>query len=152
MKKSEKITIKGTVRLIFDSGKIYEYENLVTDAGLSLLFDWLSLQNVNGISYVAIGTGTTSPSKSDTQLENETFRKAILSYEKNPSQDCITFIAYITSSDYTGDISELGLFGGDATETANTGTLFSRVVITPVTKTNDEGFVVEWKLTFSRGA
>ena len=152
MKADEGIRIKGTVKLIFDSGKVYEFQNLVTDAGLSLLFDWLSLQSTSGINYVALGTGTTSPSRSDTQLENETFRKAVLSYDKRVSDDYITFIAYVTSSDYVGDISELGLFGGDATETSNTGTLFSRVVIPTVSKTSNEGFIIEWKLTFSRGA
>jgi len=85
------------------------------------------------IKELAIGTGTTSPSASDTKLETEIYR---VTYNESTRSGIGTRLSTFTlnGSEYAGHISELGVFAGHEAQTwsggigKDTGLLMSRVI------------------------
>ena len=147
----DKTIMKGHVKIVLkdeNTGKerVIEKDNLIVDSGANLLRDFLKGDSVSGLTHLAIGTGTTSPQAIDTQLENEVYRQAFT--DVAVENRTLRLTTFITSSAYSGEISELGLFGNGATDTAGSGTLFSRVVVSTFTKSDSEAMTVEWTLTF----
>lgn len=79
--------------------------------------------------YVAIGTGTTTPTSADTTLETEVVRNARQEYTENTSNVIIS--AYFTSGQANGsNITESGVL-----DAASSGTLLSRDTSTAISKT-----------------
>ena len=110
------------------------YVNVFRDAVLALLEGTGGANDID-INYVALGDGQTPHSATDTQLENEQFRRAVDS--KTIETDLIRSITNILSGEAnTFDIYEIGIFA-NGTAAANSGTLVSRIVFsTPVVKTS----------------
>lgn len=110
--------------------KTATYKNQIVSAGRTLLALGISEGFENGdgnelkITHCAIGTGDTAVSPNDTQLENEGFRKTITSPKGVGNKAVLT--TFFTHSEGNMVIKEVGMFIG-ATDTANSGTLFSRV-------------------------
>lgn len=89
-----------------------------TSLGLSI--DALEIQ------FIGLGIGTTASAETDTQLENETFRKQITSIESN-AENTVTILQLIPS-EANFRIREIGVFSGpNATATANSGNMISRI-------------------------
>lgn len=100
------------------------------------------------IKHLAIGTGTTAVTGTDTTLDTEVYRVPYV-VQANPSQKVITVDFYITDSEYVGDIEEIGIFGGyESTISANSGNLLSRVLWS-YTKSSGEEILIEYQLTIS---
>lgn len=79
------------------------------------------------IKYFAFGTGTTPAAPTDTQLVNEQFRKQI-TQTTQPSAGVVQSVVSLTIGEANFNITEIGVFcGPDATATANSGLLLSRV-------------------------
>jgi hypothetical protein len=97
----------------------------VTNAGLNLIRDAMNgVANVPKITYVAIGTGTQGAPATSTQLAAEVFRKSITSYANGAAQGEGLVNGYISPQDSVGTvIAEVGYFAGNASATANSGTL-----------------------------
>lgn len=117
-----------------------------------------------GIRYLGVGQGSPSwdkqdppaPTTNQTSLESEIFRKAV---------DQTTFINPVTGEnsetptnvvDYafnflegeaTGALVELGLYGGDATDGLNTGTLVNYRTFPVLNKTNAMAFTIIIRIT-----
>lgn len=116
----------------------------VTNAGLNLLRD-AQVGALTGtlvdarIYYVAVGTSSTSPTASDTQLGAEVFRKAMTSYADGASAGEGIFTLYLSPADAVGvAIAEVGWFAGSgAGPGANTGVMVARVLYSH-TKLNTE--------------
>jgi len=89
------------------------------------------------ISYMALGTGSTAVTNTDTKLATEIFRTPLT--EKTVSgtgQLTTTFI--VLDVEAVSQIEEIGIFGGStATGTVDAGTLISRILWSH-TKTNSE--------------
>lgn len=130
---------KGVIQSLLDSGlTLHEaiqvalpdtevsQHNLVTTLGKALVGKLLTGQESTGITYMAIGTGTTAPAVGDTQLVAEVKRKEIV--DKVVSAGTITLSVFMLASECTYSIQEIGFFGALATAAANSGTLFSRVL------------------------
>jgi phage-related tail fiber protein len=100
----------------------------ITNMGLNLIRDALAVGAIPQITYMAIGTGTSTPAKTDTILQEEVFRKRIgvTTNGTNPGEVILTF--YLAPQDAAGvTIGEIGFFGGaNATDAPNTGTLIAR--------------------------
>lgn len=127
-------------------------KNLVTTAGFGALLDPLVNDTPSidpWIKYGAIGTGTTAVSEANTTLATEVFRATLASQYKSGNVAYNTFLA--GNGDANGNtITEFGLFCGSATGTANSGTLFSRVLISPsFAKTSAKTLTIEVSHTFS---
>jgi hypothetical protein len=122
----------------------------VTNAGSNLYRDSMSSTSVPKITYVALGTSTTSPTAADTKLGAEVFRKAVTSYT-NGSTGEVFISMYLGPLDAVGDdIEEVGFFGGtSATSTANTGVLLARGLWHHNPKTNLESITFTLDFTFT---
>ncbi len=80
------------------------------------------------IKYFAFGTGTTAVTVNDTQLGSEQFRK-ILTQSSNPSDGVVQTVVALSTSEANFNIKEIGVFAGpNASSTADSGTLVSRIL------------------------
>ncbi len=120
----------------------------ITNTGLNLMRDGLSGANKSLITYVALGTSSTSPTVSDTRLGAEVYRKKVTSYTNGSSAGEILINMYLAPGDSVGTaIAEIGFFGGNsATNTANSGVLLARGLYSH-TKTALESIQVQVDLT-----
>jgi len=105
---------------------IYEraVSNLIVTAGKGLVGDLMVDEESAGLAYHAIGTGTTTPSVSDTTLTTEVKRKLWASRDRTGNM--VELSAFYPATECTYNIKEAGVFGGStAGATPNSGTLFS---------------------------
>lgn len=149
MEIAENIKLTGQVKLTFTNVKtgkkrVYEYKNLVTTLAKESIADGLrgnTTSNKGIITYCALGTGTTAPALGDTQLETELVRKQISARSATNNQ--ALFETFFNTSEGNGTLKEAGLFGDDASETTDSGTLFCRVAINR-TKTSSDTLSLSW--------
>jgi len=151
MKLREKIVPNGRVELILENVKtgkkdVSYFNNLVTDAGKASMADAL-IGTISGnkgiITYCAVGLSDTLPSYTDTTLETELFRKLVS--VRSVSSNTALFETFFTVSEANGSLKEAGLFGDDATSTADSGTLFCKLNIDK-TKTTSDTLTIRWSV------
>ena len=115
----------------------------VTAAGRNLIRtgSWLP-------TYVAVGTSSTPPTTSDTQLGAESFRKAVTTYTNGGTGEVLVSM-YMAPSDDVGDnIQEVGFIGGaSATSNPNTGVLIAHGLYSHASKSNTES--IQFTLDFT---
>lgn len=81
------------------------------------------------IKYFAFGTGSTAATPQDTQLESEQLRKQITQISNPEPGKVISVVSLGAGEANDFDIREIGVFcGANASSTANSGTMISRVV------------------------
>lgn len=113
------------------SGKVerQSIKNRITNAGLNMLRDALNgeISDVE-LKYLALGDGNTPVSNNDNQLGNERFRTGWISQVK-PGTGQLQSTAIALDNEAVFHIREIGIFAGsDATESANSGILVSRIL------------------------
>ena len=122
-----------------------ETSNLITNLLFNLYRDALCgdvTADELEIKYLAVGDDDTAPAVTDTTLGNETFRKALTSFNK-PAIGQVETVFYIAPAEAVGTIKELGWFAGPlAGAGADSGTLVARVLYSRV-KTALESIQVE---------
>lgn len=137
---------------------------ITTDA--SILLARLIKDNLvpaHGAFGLAVGTGNIgwnpllppAATAAQSQLENELFRKTfqsvnfinvnVISVTPTNVLDLTTFF---TEAEAVGALDEMGLVGGDATLTANTGTLINYRTFPVINKPNTATLTITWRLTF----
>mgnify|MGYP001566021195 FL=1 len=131
------------------TGKIIAglFDNLVTTAGKQSTADHrrgTTANNKGIITYCAVGTGSTAPALADTTLQTEIGRKLIS--VRTVDGKTAVFQTFFTTSEGNGTLREAGLFGDDASGTANSGTLFCRVAINR-TKSSSDTLTILWNVT-----
>ena len=154
------IRFKGDVTLIAtdpQTGRVVKrlrQRNLIVTAGLGLMGDMLidaSAAYDTGLSYCALGTGTTAPVAGNTTLQTETSRK-IITYRgrTGASLDIRTFFI---ASECSANLKETGLFGSStATAAANSGVLFCRAILAAGGFDNSAGnydVTIAWTITLT---
>lgn len=93
------------------------------------------------IADVAVGTGTTEATATDTSLESELLRKAASTSDGATGEK--TYIMRLLSSEANGsDISEVGVFDSD-------GTMYGRITFDGISKTSD--FEIQFEITLTHG-
>lgn len=103
---------------------ISRVDNLIVTAGKGLVGDLMVDEESAGLAYHAIGTGTTTPSASDTELTTEVERKLWASRDR--TGNTVDLSAFYPAAECTYNIKEAGVFGGAAASaTPDSGTLFS---------------------------
>ena len=101
------------------------------------------------IKYLALGTGNTAVTNSDTTLDTEIFRTPVTSQTKTGTGAVQTDFV-VLDSEAVASIEEVGIFGGaSATASADTGVLISRILWSKV-KTNSEELNIVRTDTISR--
>lgn len=146
-----KVNVKGVFRDA-KTGKItkqFEGHNLAVDTGLYAIAERLSgveANNSGTITYCALGTGTNAPAAGNTTLQTELFRKAVS--VRSSSDNIARFRSFFSTDEANDTLKEVGLFGEDATASADSGTLFCRLSIDK-TKTSSETLTLDWQITIT---
>lgn len=145
MDSKDQIKLTGfvNIKVIDSKGNVKDernVKNLVVTAGKNYLASWLAAasQSTYFMKYIAVGTGTTAPSASDTALQNEVARAA---GSVSSSSNTWTNQATITA---TGAITEAGIFSA-----SSGGTMLSRVTFSPVNLSAGDSIVINWSITFN---
>lgn len=122
-------------------------DNMFVTAGKNSLADSLrgtTASNKGIITYCSLGTNSTAPALGNTQLGTEIFRKLVS--VRTVSANVASFQTFFTTSEGNGTLREAGLFGDDASGTANSGTLFCHVAISR-TKSSSDTLTLTWTIT-----
>lgn len=166
------LSIKGeytdTIRYANGDVEVIKGENLIVDGLLNLVTALLGVKSGHtGLKYWAVGQGNTSwdtstpePSTSDTQLTNEIGRKQIspsdmkwvqAGGEESPTPtNRLKVRVTFGANECAGTWREFGLFGGDATESRNTGIMINHKHHSVITKTTEMEIEREIIFTFSK--
>jgi hypothetical protein len=129
--------------------QVIEKHNLVVTLGRSLICDLLAMTvGVTGLNYFAVGLSTTAVTLADIKLGTEEFRDSFT--KVTVSGNNVKYQYYLASSDANGHtLTEAGLFGDNATGTADTGTLFARVTHDGISKAINVAINYSWDITFN---
>ena len=147
LRKNVYIIKKDRIGNVIYSKKI---SNVITNVGKAEVAGLINEVTSGGFKYIAIGTGTTSPSASDTALENEVARKLGTTSRKtvNVTNDTAVVEATFSSSDgLSGSqtISESGLFDDSAG-----GNILSRDSLSDTMNwDNGEQLTIRYEITVS---
>ncbi len=123
-----------------------EQPNIITDDGLVHMRGLLG-SNVDFMSHMAVGTGATAASSTDSVLDTEVFRNLIA--RRSPqTTGVVCFQMFIPTSDANGfTLREAGIFNA-----STAGDMFSRVVLAPaIVKTVAISVTLTWLFTFTEG-
>ena len=123
------------------------YKNMFVTAGKNSLADHIRGTTANNkgiITYCALGTNSTAPALGNTTLGTELARKLVS--VRTVAANVATFETFFTTAEAIGTLREAGLFGDDASATADTGTLFCHVAINR-TKTSNDTLTLSWTVT-----
>ena len=122
-----------------------EKDNLVVDAGKHVAAGLLGgLSGFNPFRYIAVGTGTTAPDASDTELEAEITGGGLARAEdSSPSVSGNTLTVSVTFN-VTGSyaVTEAGLFNA-----ASGGDMFARVTFAALNVQNGDTLTFTWEIT-----
>lgn len=170
IKHSEGFVPKGAIwvhAILEDEGKVKVIDcghNLIC-VGSGILLARLAANNTEpmaGFSFLAVGLGAPNidlqnppaPQPSDIILANELARKRFASVnfvDQNglPTMNktnIVDFLTTFTEGEAVGPIVELGIFGGDATEARNSGTLVNHITFPVVNKSAQA--TLSWVIRF----
>jgi len=95
----------------------------VVTIGKQLVGDLMIGAVSTGLTYHAIGTGTTTPALTDTKLASEVARKSITL--KTRTGLTLSLSTFFTAANCSFNLQEGGVFGGAASDAIDSGTLFS---------------------------
>lgn len=151
---NEKMRLRGDVELILTNVTngikvVDRMHNVVCTVGKnSLASALIGVTNNNRgiITYCALGTNSTAPVADNMKLGDEIFRKLVSA--RSASGNVAMFETFFTTSEANGNLKEAGLFGDDAGEDKDSGTLFSHVAINR-TKTANDTLILRWTVTFN---
>lgn len=102
------------------------------------------IANRGEITYGAVGTSNAAPSAGQTTLVAETFRKILAT--RLSDGNVATLRAFFGTAEANGSLREFGLFGENASGTANSGTMFNRLLINKE-KTSVNTLTIEVQIT-----
>jgi hypothetical protein len=145
--------LMSNVKLIFENTRkksleVIEVHNVGCNVGRYSLASRMSGALKGEVTYLALGTGANTggdaPDVADTQLVDELIRKQIS--VRSATTDTANFRVFFNTSEANDVLTEIGLFGDDASATADSGTLFARAAIDK-TKTDDETLTIDWSLS-----
>lgn len=146
---NENLTPKGRIKFdLYDaSGNLKdsrEINNVITTVGKNFLAAWLiaATQSDYFMKYIALGTGATAASASDTTLQTELPTRVIGTLSS--STNVWTNSALFGPGVNTGAITEAGIFSASIA-----GTLFARQVFAVINKAVGDSLQVTWQVTFS---
>lgn len=109
--------------------KIYSLDNQLTSLYQNDVLKQLKGESFDSldIRYIAVGTNSATATKNDTQLGAEIFRRQPQRQVIDSANSYLLTTMIILPSEAIATIREIGVFCGNATASANTGMLISRV-------------------------
>ncbi|MCL6611172.1 MAG: hypothetical protein K6T66_06505 [Peptococcaceae bacterium] len=142
--------VSGDWLFYLDGQLIRQEKNLITQAGLNYLASLLINETTNNIPFhLALGTGTTAPTATDTKLVAEGLRKEVSAKTRQGSM--VRLRTFFLANEANGTWREFGIFLA-GTNAANSGTLLNRIVPTGgISKAANQVLTIEVRITFSAG-
>jgi hypothetical protein len=118
--------------------------NMVVDAGLNLIRDLLDGDAPAGLTYMAVGTGSTAAAAGDTTLGTEVFRGAVS--QRVSTAKTLTVKWFVGSTQANGStLTEAGIFNA-----SSGGTMFARAVLaTPIAKSSAITVTLTWAINLA---
>ncbi len=117
-----------------------------------------------GITHLEVGTGVgdgtasnpQAPNSAQTVLRSPLARKGITSWTyldasgqpTNSETNILQLTTTFLESEANGAIVEMGMFGGDASNTIGSGYMFNYKTVPVINKTNEYQLTFAWRLTF----
>lgn len=147
MNTQENLKASGSLRVVItgSDGKIKEereFKNLVVNTGLAYVASRMVGTAANVMSNMALGSGTTAASATDTALQSELGRVALAS--GTAAANVVTYTATFPPATATGAVTEAGIFNA-----GSAGTMLCRTVFAVVNKGSDDAMSVTWTITIS---
>lgn len=123
----------------FGEQEIIEVPNLVVAAGKGNIAARMAGNTAAVMSHMAIGTGNTAATSSDTTLSTEIARQALGTAGGTPSSNTVTYSATFSAGTGTGTLVEAGIFND-----GSSGTMLCRTVFDPVNKAAGDTLAISW--------
>ena len=143
------VKVSGVLEIYKGNTMVYQSNNLIVNGAIEYLHNLLiGDSSLYTVAYLALGTGVSSTVGTMTGLEVEGFRKGITNLSVVSGE--IVLKTLLEATDANGTWTEAGLFLSDGSLTLDTGTLFSRIKLSPVfVKDGASAMVTVWKIKFS---
>jgi hypothetical protein len=143
----DEVKVSGVWRFTWEESgqvvKIVEKPNLIVQSGLEALAAIIvdEIPQGNAI-FLALGTSTTPPAKTDTTLKAEGFRKILTDKSRFSNEIRLRF--YLMTTEANGLWKEAGVFLA-GTEIANSGWLLNRIIPSGngINKVSNQSLTVE---------
>jgi hypothetical protein len=135
----DKIGVTGTYDIIINGKYVETVKNRLMDTVLTQMIGIYKGDVPNlEIKYLALGTGSTAVTDTDTQLDTEIFRTPVSVQTDVDTGEILTEFL-VLDSEAVATIEEIGIFGGStASASADSGTLISRILWHKVKSNSEE--------------
>lgn len=138
---NDNLKMTGALSITVNGEVVQKIDNLVVTTGKNWVAGRMNDAG-NVVGYMAVGTGTATPSAGDTALGTELDRNALTS--TNVSNNVITYVGNWAAGDGTGAITEAGLFDANSG-----GTMVARTSFSVVNKGASDSLGITWAITVS---
>ena len=145
---NDKLKLRGDVALVLKDkdGNVKdsrEIHNLVVSTGLTFICSRMAGTSAGVMSHMALGSGTTAVSASQTDLVSILGSREALD-STSASSNTITYVSSFEAGEGTGAVTEAGIFNA-----SSSGTMLCRTVFPAVNKQADDTMSVTWSITLS---
>lgn len=145
---NETLKLKGSLILVNKKAdgtvEVRRKDNLILNAGFDFIADAIGNPNREAVmSYIAVGSGTTAVSASQTALVTELLRKTA-TYAHTAGTKMFTLSATFGVGEATGAITEAGVCNA-----SSGGTFLDRVTFDVINKGSDDEVTVTFQFTLS---
>lgn len=135
------INLVGKVEVLLNNKVVLEKNNLIVQVGKNFLASAVINSSASPFVGMAIGTGTTAASTSDTTLQTEVARAAFTS--SSVSTNVVSLSNTYAAGTGTGAITEAGIFNN----ASSGGTMLSHVVFSAINKGSSDTLTINWTIT-----
>jgi hypothetical protein len=135
------ISLVGKVEILLNNQVVLEKKNLIVQVGKNFLASAVINNSTSPFVGMAIGTGTTAASLSDTTLQTESARAAFTTY--SVTTNVVSLSNTYAAGTGTGALTEAGIFNN----ATSGGTMLSRVVFSAVNKSAADTLTINWTIT-----
>jgi hypothetical protein len=138
---NEVINMVGEVEVLLNNDVVLKKKNLIVQVGKNFLASAVVNSSASPFVAIAIGTGTSAASTSDTTLQTEIARAAFTT--SSVSTNVVSLSNTYAAGTGTGAITEAGIFNN----ATSGGTMLSHVVFSAVNKGSLDTLTINWTIT-----
>jgi hypothetical protein len=135
------INLVGEVEILLNNEVVLQKKNLIVQVGKNFLASAVISSSTSPFTAIAIGTGTTAASTSDTTLQTELTRAAFTT--SSVSTNVVSLSNTYAAGTGTGAITEAGIFNNSTSG----GTMLSHVVFSAINKGSADTLTINWTIT-----
>lgn len=145
---NDNLKLRGDVAIVVKDkdGKVKdsrEIHNLVVSTGLEYICSRMAGTSASVMSHMAVGSGTTAASASQTDLVSILGSREALD-STSASSNTITYVSSFEAGEGTGAVTEAGIFNA-----SSSGTMLCRTVFAVVNKDADDTMSITWSITLT---